>query len=119
MRASNHDGAGTAHARHRRRTVERAQRQPRTGKSLAIPHFRGPVPTSHLRLAVLGHPSFDELLEIRREQRQAMRRVSEEIGIQQHLGDISGDVGAQSRVRCQFECEVAEIVDPVTGHLVG
>ena len=119
VRMANHNGAGAAHARHCRRTVERAQCQPRTGKALAIPHFRGPVPTSHFRLAILGHPSFGELFQIRREQRQAVRRVPEKIGIEQHIGHIPRDVGAHSRVRGQFECEVAQIVDTVTRRLVG
>ena len=77
MRVANHDGAGAALACHRRRAIERTQRQPWTGKALAIPGFRGRVPASHLRLAVLGHPSIRELFQIRGEERQTMRGVPE------------------------------------------
>ena len=43
----------------------------------------------------------------------------EEIGVQEHIGHVPGDVGAHSRVRGQFECKGAEIADAITRRRVG
>jgi hypothetical protein len=40
--------------------------------------------------------------------------VPEEIGVEENIGDIAGDIAAHAGTRCQFARETAQRVDTVT-----
>ena len=83
------DGAGAVGGGHRRGGVERAQRQPRPRQPAAVPRLHGGARVDDLRLAGLRHRALLDLGEVRREQRQAVRRVAEQVAVDQHGGDVA------------------------------
>ncbi len=96
MRAADDDGAGAALARHRRGALERRAASATGRAGARRPRFpRGAAPDD-LRLARFRHRALVDLGEIRREQREAVRRVAEQVGVEQDVGDVARDVGAHA-----------------------
>ncbi len=117
MRAPDDDGAGAGLARHRRRALERAQREPRSGQARAVPGFRGGAPADQLRLARFGHCALVDLGEIRCEQCEPVRRVSEQVGVEKNVGDVAPDVGAHAGAIEQCARESAQVIGAIADRL--
>ncbi len=113
MRTADDDGAGTALARHDRRRGERAQGEPRPGQPVAIPGLRGEPTHQHRRLTGSGHPVVSELVEVRREQRETVRRMTEQVAVEQYAGDVRGDVAREARALQQRAREDAQVLGRV------
>ena len=90
-------GAGAARRGHCHGALECAQREPRSGQSFAVPIFGGSAAIEHVGCARLGHATVGQFVEVGREQRQAMRRVPEQVRIEQHRRNVDCDVGARTR----------------------
>jgi len=94
--------------RHRRCRIEGAQREPGPGQPLAVPCCAGRPRIDDGRLARLRHCAFLDFREIRREQCEAVRRVAEEVGGDEHVGCSGRDVVADAGVLQQRSRESTE-----------
>ena len=54
-----------------------------------------------------------ELVEVRREQRETVRRMTEEVAVEQYAGDVRGDVAREARALQQRAREDAQVLGRV------
>ncbi len=109
MRMPDYDGARATLPRHGGGCLERTQRQPGAGKPLTVPGLDSAPTRDDRRFAAPGHPVVHKLVEIRREQGEAVRGVPEQIAIDEHVGDVAGHVAAHLRALEQRARECAQI----------
>ena len=113
MRTANDHRPGAAGSRHLGGAIERTQCKPRPGQALAVPHLRGCAAAAHARLARRRHPAIDDLVEIGRKQRQPVRRVSEQVAVEQHIGDVPRDVVAHASVLEEVARENTQLIGAI------
>jgi hypothetical protein len=112
VRAPDGNAAGAALPRHASGRVERAPGEPRSGQAIAVPDLRGGPAGDHRGLTGLRHSVVRQLVEIQREQRETVRRVAEQVTVEQHVGDIARDVGARPPLDQRLG-ELAQLLGPV------
>ncbi len=114
MRAAHDDGAGAACLGHRDGGVERAQREPRAGKAAAVPGLRRGAGAHDHGLARFRHFALLDFGEIWRQQREAVRRMSEKVAGDEDVGDVGGDVGANAGAHDEAAREGRQRSDRIT-----
>jgi len=117
MRAADDHRARAARERHVRCRVEGAQRDPRTRQSRAVPRLNRRAHAANDGLPRLGHGALVDLGQVGREQREAVRRVAEEIAVEENGSDVVSDVVAHAGAREQGVRERREIVGAIAGGL--
>ena len=101
MRAADDHRARAVLARERRCRIEGAAREPRSRQAIAVPELSRRARFQQRRLARCAHAAFGDLVEIRREQREAVRGVAHQVGVDEQFGDRARDVVAHARFRKQ------------------
>ena len=101
MAAADRDHAGAVLARLFPRIFHGAQHQPRAGKALAVPGGAGAALVHHFIFARARHAAAFDFGEIRRQQRQAVGIVAQQIAFDQDVRDVARDFGIEPGVRQQ------------------
>ena len=76
--------------------LDRLPQQPWTGKIMPIPRESGSPIGDYGRASGFGHRVFLEGGQVRSKQRKSVGGVSEQISLEQYVGDIAGAVGRES-----------------------
>src|SRR5581483_8411525 len=88
MTAADRDGGHAVLPGARGGEIERAANQPWAGQPLAVPGDSGGKIREDPRFAGARHPAAFDFVEVRREQREAVRVVAEQVSFDEHLGDV-------------------------------